>query len=129
MPRAQSRKPNAALVALLGVVVLVYLPSLGHGWVMWDDPVHVLYNPVVRDWWSAGWLARIATPALGYPAGVPVAIYALVVEWVPGRAAGVLHGGGVGGSPAEYRAGVGVGEARVRRCLEEMAGERRPLER
>jgi hypothetical protein len=52
---------------------VVFLPL-----VMWDDPIYIMFNPLVTDWASAPWFDKIFTPSLGYPLGVPIALYALL---------------------------------------------------
>ncbi len=52
---------------------VVFLPL-----VMWDDPIYIMFNPQVTDWASAPWFDKIFTPSLGYPLGLPIALYALL---------------------------------------------------
>lgn len=52
---------------------VVFLPL-----VMWDDPIYIMFNPLVTDWASAPWFDKILTPSLGYPLGLPIALYALL---------------------------------------------------
>jgi protein O-mannosyl-transferase len=74
---------------VLGLVALAFLPTLGFGFVNWDDGMHVLGNPAVvgtgalRDRWL--------TPSLGYP--VPVTVLSYRLEYLL-----------AGGSPWLYHA-------------------------
>lgn len=61
------------VVTLLVFGRVVFLPL-----VMWDDPIYIMFNPLVTDWASAPWFDKIFTPSLGYPLGLPIALYALL---------------------------------------------------
>lgn len=61
------------VVTLLVFGRVVFLPL-----VMWDDPIYIMFNPLVTDWASAPCFDKILTPSLGYPLGLPIALYALL---------------------------------------------------
>ncbi|HUG93810.1 MAG TPA: hypothetical protein VML55_23480 [Planctomycetaceae bacterium] len=44
----------AALAGLAALVLLVYLPAVGFGFVNWDDPWYVQNNPLIKSWHPAG---------------------------------------------------------------------------
>lgn len=79
------------LAGLIGVNVIVFGPAITHGWVMWDDPAHVLVNPLVRNWWEAPWSSRLLTPRFGYPIPLPVAVYAVIWNVFGQAAAPAVH--------------------------------------
>jgi tetratricopeptide (TPR) repeat protein len=80
-PSAEShgdaRHPRLAYLPwlVLGLVALAFAPTLGFGFVNWDDGMHVLGNPAVVGTGSAR--DRWLTPALGYPVPVTVLSYRL----------------------------------------------------
>ena len=47
VPPANRRLPGLALIGVLLVTFIVYLPSLGNGFTNWDDPAYVTENPLV----------------------------------------------------------------------------------
>lgn len=65
--------PRAALALSCLLVLAVYAPVLGFGFVSWDDPVYVTDNPLLRG--EGGLRDWLLTPALGYPIPVTVASY------------------------------------------------------
>ena len=80
--------------AMLGIAVWVlalYLPSISHPFVMWDDPIYVMLNPVVQNWAEAPWSDRLLTPNLLYPVPLPVAIYAAITKLLGYEAAMGIH--------------------------------------
>ena len=73
------------------VVFLTYARVLGHDLVVWDDPVYIALNPLVSGWTDAPWSQRIFTPNLGYPAPLPVAIYAAASTFGADIAPRLIH--------------------------------------
>lgn len=47
VPPANRRIPGLALIGVLLLTFIVYLPSLGNGFTNWDDPSYVTENPLV----------------------------------------------------------------------------------
>jgi tetratricopeptide (TPR) repeat protein len=47
VPPANLRIPSLALIGILLITFIVYLPSLGNGFTNWDDDVYVSENPLV----------------------------------------------------------------------------------
>jgi tetratricopeptide (TPR) repeat protein len=52
-----------------------FIPTLGFDFVNWDDPLHVLENPLIRAPEAHGLSEHLLTPSLGYPAPVTVLSY------------------------------------------------------
>ena len=46
-PPAKRRLPALALIGILLITFVVYLPSLGNGFTDWDDRAYVVENPLV----------------------------------------------------------------------------------
>lgn len=57
--------------------VLCFLPTLGFGFVSWDDPLHVTKNPLVITAGEQPSLDHLLTPRLGYPSPITVLSYRL----------------------------------------------------
>ena len=96
MPSSRLESPHRKKVRwLLSVLLLVNLLVFGRavtfGWVAWDDPIHVLHNPLVKNWFEAGWWNRFSTPRFGYPIPLPVAIYAVFWELWGEASAHAVH--------------------------------------
>jgi hypothetical protein len=67
-----------ACLSLAGLAVTVFLPTVGYGFVNWDDPWYVLNNPLITSWRPAN-LWQIATqPAVRNYA--PVTMFAYLVQ-------------------------------------------------
>lgn len=64
-------------LGILLVVALAFAPVVGFGFVRWDDPLHVLDNPLIRDPSRHGLVEHLTTPALGYPTPLTVLSYRL----------------------------------------------------
>ena len=47
VPPANRQIPGLALIGVLLLTFIVYLPSLGNGFTNWDDPSYVIENPLV----------------------------------------------------------------------------------
>lgn len=84
-------RPGFAALGILVWVLVLFAPSVTHPFVMWDDPVYVMLNPTVNDWWLASWRDRLLTPRLLYPVPVPVAIYAVMTTLLGAKAAMGIH--------------------------------------
>ncbi len=87
----ESNRWTLMLVVLALAFVAVFGRGIIHGWVMWDDPVYILYNPLVHDWLAHSWYERLLTPHLGYPLPLPTAIYALFWHLGAGWSARLVH--------------------------------------
>ncbi len=55
--------------------VACFSPTLGFGFVSWDDPLHVTENPLVVASAQQPWTDHWLTPTLGYPTPVTVLSY------------------------------------------------------
>ncbi len=82
---------RAPLIGLMVLVAVVYLPAMLYGFVTWDDPIYIWFNEVAQHWTQVPWAKRLFTPQLGYPAPLPVAVYAAVLELSPASAPNILH--------------------------------------
>jgi hypothetical protein len=81
---------RAAIVAIAALVLACGAPTLGFGFLAWDDGLHVSANPLVLRPASVGWRDQLLTPALGYPIPVTVASYRLDYSLF-GLRPGVFH--------------------------------------
>lgn len=63
------------LWGLVALVLIAGAPSLSYGRVSWDDPIHIVDNPVVQG--RADLLETLLTPGLGYPIPVTILTYRL----------------------------------------------------
>jgi hypothetical protein len=77
--RARIRQADViACLSLAALAVAVFLPTVGYGFVNWDDPWYVLDNPLITSWRPAN-LWHIATqPAVRNYA--PVTMFAYLVQ-------------------------------------------------
>ncbi|HKP58847.1 MAG TPA: tetratricopeptide repeat protein [Polyangiales bacterium] len=66
--------------AALGLIALIHLPSVGFGFLDWDDPIHVTKNPSVLTPAAVPLRDHLTTPALGYPIPISVASYGLELQ-------------------------------------------------
>jgi hypothetical protein len=62
---------------VLALITACHLPTLGFGFLDWDDDLHVTRNPLVVGPPTASLTERWTTPALGYPIPVTIATYTL----------------------------------------------------
>lgn len=86
----RSRLLTYALI-LVAVVFAVFGSIVTHDLVTWDDPTYVVFNPVVARWLDTAWGERLATPGLGYPVALPVAIYAATSAMGSATAPALIH--------------------------------------
>jgi len=73
---------DAFLWGLVALVMIAGAPSLTYGRVTWDDPIHIVDNPVVQG--RAGLADTLLTPGLGYPIPVTILSYRLERLATPG---------------------------------------------
>src|SRR5580704_18676505 len=59
-PNAPSVTDLFGCLSLIALVLFVFLPTVGYGFVNWDDPWYVLHNPLITSWRPAD-LWEIAT--------------------------------------------------------------------
>ena len=88
--REQDGKTRFPILALL--LLFTFGPILTYGFVTWDDPILIWFNPVAQDWLNTPWSDRLLTPRLGYPTAIPTALYALALSIAPAAAPQFLHG-------------------------------------
>jgi hypothetical protein len=74
---APSSRDALLYAAALALVALFHLPSLGFGFLAWDDDLHVTENPLVLTPLQVPLREHLTTPSLGYPIPVTVATYTL----------------------------------------------------
>ena len=68
-------REHLPLWLVLSAALVTFLPSLGFGFVTWDDPAHLTRNPLVVAPEQVPWLDQLLTPALGYPTPITVLSY------------------------------------------------------
>ena len=69
------RRERAVTITVLLAIAVAHAPTLGFGFVEWDDPIHVTENPLVLDPGAHSLLEHLTTPALGYPSPLTVLTY------------------------------------------------------
>ncbi len=67
-----------ALLIPLGLALVAFGPAWSNGFTNWDDPVHLLSNPLTLDPLSRGIGGLFVTPGLGY--SIPLTVLALAGE-------------------------------------------------
>jgi len=67
-----------ALLIPLGLALVAFGPAWSNGFTNWDDPLHLLSNPLTLDPLAEGLRGLLLTHDLGYP--VPVTVLALAGE-------------------------------------------------
>jgi hypothetical protein len=77
----RSLSASSVAFAIAGVLIAAsHLPTLGFGFLDWDDGIHVTQNPAVLAPESVALRDQLTTPALGYPIPITIASYALEVR-------------------------------------------------
>lgn len=89
-PSEALSSPWLPRLALL-LVAIAFVPVLGFGFVRWDDPLHLLENPLVLDPGAHSLREHLLTPALGYPTPVTVLTYRLEYALVGLRVPALYH--------------------------------------
>jgi hypothetical protein len=70
------------LSVVLALIAVCQLPSLGFGFLEWDDNIHVTQNAAVLAPDTVSLRDKLTTPALGYPIPITVATYTLEAQWL-----------------------------------------------
>ena len=76
-PVSRSLVDRSALALVLVGVALAFAPTLGFGFVDWDDPDLVVHNALIVPPQSAALVEHLATPQLGYPQPITLLSYRL----------------------------------------------------
>jgi hypothetical protein len=64
------------------LIAACQLPTLGFGFLDWDDNIHVTQNAAVLAPDTVSLRDKLTTPALGYPIPITVATYTLEAHWL-----------------------------------------------
>ncbi|MEZ4461378.1 MAG: glycosyltransferase family 39 protein [bacterium] len=84
-------KPRLAVFGVFVWAFALYMPTFAHPFVTWDDPIYIMLNPTVQQWWQATWAQRLLTARLLYPVPLPVGIYAAATALLGDHAATGIH--------------------------------------
>ena len=88
---AEESSASWMMPLMLVMLAVMFLPTLAYGFVTWDDPIIIWFNPLVQQWSQSPLAERLLTPNLGYPMPLPVAIYAATFSMFPNSPAFLLH--------------------------------------